>query len=71
MVAGGHGVALVPADAPTVPGARRVPITAATVERRTWSLTRPGRQHWPATSLLLQRLTRHLHGREQDLFRCR
>lgn len=67
MVAGGHGVALVPADAPTVPSVRRVTIVAATVERRTWSLTRPGRQRWPATALLLHHLRQHLQGQEQDL----
>lgn len=66
MVAGGHGVAVVPADAPDVPGARRVPITAVTVERRTWALTRPGREQWPATALLLRHLRRRLHGHEHD-----
>lgn len=67
MVAGGHGVAIVPADAPNVPDVRQVPISIATTERRTWSLTKPGRERWPATTLLLQHLTQHLHRQEQDL----
>jgi DNA-binding transcriptional LysR family regulator len=61
MIAGGHGVAVVPADAPKVAGVRQVPIFAVTAERRTWSLTKPGRERWPATTLLLEHLTQHLH----------
>jgi len=53
MVAAGHGIALVPVDAPRVVGVRRLPMTIATIHRRTWSLTRPGRARWPATALLL------------------
>lgn len=71
MVAGGHGVAIVPTDAPNVHGVRRIPITVATAERRTWSLTRPGRERWPATALLLQHLAKQLQQQEPALIGSR
>lgn len=67
MVAAGHGVAIVPADAPCAGGVRLLPITIANVRRRTWSVTRPGRERWPATAALLLALHEHMTGEREQL----
>lgn len=60
MVAQGLGVALVPDNAPPGDGVRRLPITVTPIRRRTWGVTRPGRERWPATALLLDLLAERM-----------
>jgi DNA-binding transcriptional LysR family regulator len=62
FVAADLGIALVPAAVPGRDGVSLVPMSADGPLRRTYAATRPGRQDWPASALVTQRVTAHAHG---------
>ncbi|HEY3087104.1 MAG TPA: LysR substrate-binding domain-containing protein [Actinomycetes bacterium] len=62
FVAADLGIALVPASVPAREGVNLVPMSADGPLRRTYAATRPGRQDWPASALVTQRVTAHAHG---------
>ncbi|MBK4348830.1 LysR family transcriptional regulator [Lacisediminihabitans changchengi] len=47
-IASGFGVALLPEDARPHPGVRYLPLDGAAGDRRSFVVTRPGRQSWPS-----------------------
>ncbi|GIG01060.1 LysR family transcriptional regulator [Catellatospora citrea] len=59
LVSADLGVALVPGYLPEHPGVRYVPMPGVPVRRRMFSITRPGREHWPAVSLVIERVAAH------------
>jgi len=59
LVLAGHGVCLLPADAPGVDRVRLVPLELAGVEARMWSVVRAGTQAWPATAAVIDAVRRH------------
>ena len=62
FVAAGLGIALVPASVPAREGVNLVPMSTGGPLRRTYAVTRPGRQDWPASALVTQRVAAHAHG---------
>ena len=59
LVLAGHGVSLLPADAPGAGRLRMVPLALARIERRMWSVVRAGAQAWPATTAVIDAVRRH------------
>jgi len=53
----GLGVGLLPADEPTGPGARLIPLSDPEVVLRAYAVTRRGRAGWPPLALVLNLLT--------------
>jgi DNA-binding transcriptional LysR family regulator len=64
FVAADLGIALVPAAVPRRDGVSLEPMSADGPLRRTYAATRPGRQDWPGSALLTQRVAAHAHGIE-------
>jgi DNA-binding transcriptional LysR family regulator len=62
FVAADLGIALVPASVPAREGVNLVPMSNDGPLRRTYAATRPGRQDWPASALVTQRVAAHAHG---------
>jgi DNA-binding transcriptional LysR family regulator len=58
MIVAGLGVALLPAEQPTVPGVELRALTAPDVMLRSYAVTRRGREGWPPLALL-RRLLAH------------
>jgi DNA-binding transcriptional LysR family regulator len=56
FVAADLGMALVPASVPARGGVRLVPMSTDGPLRRTYAATRPGRENWPPSALLTQRV---------------
>jgi DNA-binding transcriptional LysR family regulator len=56
FVAADLGIALVPASIPARGGVNLVPMSTEGPLRRTYAATRPGRQDWPPSALLTQRV---------------
>jgi DNA-binding transcriptional LysR family regulator len=59
LVLAGHGVSLLPADAPGADRVRMVPVALARIDRRMWSVVRAGTQAWPATTAVIDAVRRH------------
>src|SRR5450755_4566771 len=59
LVLAGHGVSLLPADAPGAGRLRMVPLALARIDRRIWSVVRAGAQAWPATTAVIDATRRH------------
>jgi len=59
FVAADLGIALVPAAVPGRNGVKLVSMSADGPLRRTYAATRPGRQGWPGTALVTQRVSAH------------
>ena len=59
LVLAGHGVSLLPADAPGARRLRMVPLALARIDRRMWSVVRAGAQAWPATTAVIDAIRRH------------
>ena len=59
LVLAGHGVCLLPADAPGSDRVRMVPIPLTPTDRRMWSVVRAGTQAWPATAAVIDAVRRH------------
>jgi DNA-binding transcriptional LysR family regulator len=59
LVLAGHGVCLLPADAPGADRVRMVPLTLARTGRRMWSVVRAGAQAWPAATAVIDAVRRH------------
>ena len=53
LIVAGLGVALLPANGPTLPGVRLLPLTGPPVRLRSYAVTRRGRAGWPPLSLVL------------------
>ncbi len=62
LVAADLGVALLAAVVPPRPGVRFVPMPGLPARRRMFAITRPGRQHWPAVALVIERVAAHAAG---------
>jgi DNA-binding transcriptional LysR family regulator len=62
LVLAGHGVGLLPVDAPGADRLRRVPLTLARADRRMWSVVRAGAQAWPAARVVIDAVRRHAEG---------
>jgi DNA-binding transcriptional LysR family regulator len=60
LVLAGHGVSLLPADAPGIGRLRMVPLALASIDRRIWSVVRAGAQAWPATTAVIDATRRHV-----------
>jgi DNA-binding transcriptional LysR family regulator len=58
MIVAGLGVALLPAEQPTVPGVTLRALTGPDVMLRSYAVTRRGREVWPPLALL-RRLLAH------------
>ena len=58
LIAADLGVGLLPADQPTFPGIRLLPLTDPDVTLRAYAVTRRGRADWPPLALLLGLLIR-------------
>ncbi|WP_042421261.1 LysR family transcriptional regulator [Streptacidiphilus anmyonensis] len=58
MIVAGLGVGLLPADRPTAPGVRLLPLTNPEVSLRAYAVTRRGRSDWPPLALLADLLRR-------------
>jgi DNA-binding transcriptional LysR family regulator len=56
LIVAGLGVGMLPADQPTVPGVRLVPLTDPPVHLRAYAVTRRGRADWPPLALVLRLL---------------
>jgi DNA-binding transcriptional LysR family regulator len=59
LIVGGLGVGLLPADMPTKPGVRILPLAGPAVSLRAYAVTRRGRASWPPLALVLKLLERH------------
>ncbi|MEU5939528.1 LysR substrate-binding domain-containing protein [Micromonospora sp. NPDC047548] len=57
LIVAGLGVGLLPADQPTVPGVRLLPLTDPEARLRSYAVTRRGRAAWPPLALILALLT--------------
>ena len=57
LIVAGLGVALLPADGPTLPGVRLLRLDQPPVRLRSYAVTRRGRAKWPPLSLVLTLLT--------------
>jgi DNA-binding transcriptional LysR family regulator len=57
MIVAGCGIALLPADQPTLPGVRLLPLVNPDVTLRAYAVIRRGRAHWPPLALVLDLLT--------------
>jgi DNA-binding transcriptional LysR family regulator len=53
LIVAGLGVGLLPADQPTMPGVRLVPLSDPEVWLRAYAVTRRGREAWPPLALVL------------------
>jgi len=62
FVAADLGVALVPASLPARDGVQLLPMPTDGPRRRMYAATRPGRQDWPASALVTQRVAAHATG---------
>jgi DNA-binding transcriptional LysR family regulator len=62
FVAADLGIALVPASLPAPDGVHLLPMPTDGPRRRMYAATRPGRQDWPASALLTQRVAAHATG---------
>ncbi|WP_346536894.1 LysR family transcriptional regulator [Micromonospora sp. DPT] len=56
LIVAGLGVGLLPADQPTVPGVRLLPLTGPEARLRSYAVTRRGRAAWPPLALILDLL---------------
>ncbi|MEV0725895.1 LysR family transcriptional regulator [Micromonospora purpureochromogenes] len=56
LIVAGLGVGLLPADQPTVPGIRLLPLTGPEARLRSYAVTRRGRAAWPPLALILDLL---------------
>ncbi|MGK5739235.1 LysR family transcriptional regulator [Micromonospora sp. URMC 103] len=56
LVVAGFGVGLLPADQPTRPGVRLIPLTAPEARLRSYAVVRRGRAGWPPLALILDLL---------------
>lgn len=56
LIVAGLGVGLLPADQPTLPGVRLLPLTAPEVTMRSHAVVRRGRADWPPLALVLRLL---------------
>ena len=59
LVLAGHGIGLLPADAPGEDRVRMVPVALARTDSRMWSVVRAGTQQWPATMAVIDAVRRH------------
>ncbi len=59
LVLAGHGIGLLPADAPGADRVRMVPVALARTDSRMWSVVRAGTQQWPATMAVIDAVRRH------------
>lgn len=57
LIVAGLGVALLPADQPTRPGIRLLPVRDPAVNLRAYAVVRRGHAHWPPLALVLDLLT--------------
>jgi DNA-binding transcriptional LysR family regulator len=57
LIVAGLGVGMLPADQPTQPGVRLVPLTEPEVRLRAYAVTRRGRAQWPPLALVLRLLS--------------
>ncbi|MFJ9543833.1 LysR substrate-binding domain-containing protein [Streptomyces sp. NPDC101225] len=53
LIAAGLGAALVAADGPRRPDVRHLPLDGLAGTRRSYALTRPGRETWPANAAVI------------------
>ena len=53
MIVAGLGVGLLPADQPTLPGVRLLPLTGPEARLRSYAVVRRGRAGWPPLALVL------------------
>lgn len=58
LIVAGLGVGLLPADQPTLPGVRLLPLTDPDVVLRSYAVTRRGRAGWPPLALVVDLLGR-------------
>ncbi|GAB3169225.1 LysR family transcriptional regulator [Micromonospora palomenae] len=56
LIVAGLGVGLLPADQPTAPGVRLLPLTGPEARLRSYAVTRRGRAAWPPLALILDLL---------------
>jgi DNA-binding transcriptional LysR family regulator len=63
LVLAGHGIGLLPADAPGADRVRMVPVALARADRRMWSVVRAGTRGWPATVAVIDAVRRHAAAR--------
>ncbi|HKS98883.1 MAG TPA: LysR substrate-binding domain-containing protein, partial [Rugosimonospora sp.] len=57
LIVAGFGVGLLPADQPTVPGVRLLPLRNPALRLRAYAVVRRGRTTWPPLALVLDLLT--------------
>jgi DNA-binding transcriptional LysR family regulator len=53
LITAGLGIGLLPADRPTLPSVRLIPLAAPEVTLRSYAVTRRGREAWPPLALVL------------------
>jgi DNA-binding transcriptional LysR family regulator len=63
LIVAGLGVGLLPADQPTAPGVRLLPLHGPEVRLRSYAVTRRGRADWPPLALILNLLSTPTHPR--------
>jgi DNA-binding transcriptional LysR family regulator len=56
LIVAGLGVGLLPADQPTVPGIRMLPLARPDATLRSYAVIRRGRANWPPLALVLDLL---------------
>ncbi|GAA4720214.1 LysR family transcriptional regulator [Phytohabitans rumicis] len=59
LIVAGFGVGLLPADQPTKPGVRLLPVANPHVTLRAYAVVRRGRANWPPLALVLRLLNAH------------
>ncbi|SCG63556.1 LysR family transcriptional regulator [Micromonospora halophytica] len=66
LIVAGLGVGLLPADQPTIPGVRLLPLAGPEVVLRSYAVTRRGRAAWPPLALILTLLRACTDARRPD-----
>ncbi|MFF4764689.1 LysR substrate-binding domain-containing protein [Streptomyces sp. NPDC001292] len=57
LIAAGLGTALLPSDGPHHPAVRYLPLHGLAGTRRSYALTRPGRENWHANTTVISAVT--------------
>jgi DNA-binding transcriptional LysR family regulator len=71
LIVAGFGIALLPADQPTLPGVRLLPLVNPDVTLRAYAVIRRGRARWPPLALVLDLLTSRRSRGDDHLFATR